>query len=647
MLRKYFVFFLVFAVLVAPKIGAQVTQLDSLKLRIITTKNATEKLRATMDFCNRWESYNPDTLLKYAMQVQQLAQSQNDPKNGIIGHYYYAAFLFQKGKLDSALIVVREVIKNYKALETYNSYYPKFYSLQGNILIRMGKQNEAIKQGYEELEYATKNNDTVGIIAAMASLCNPNLLLGNYQEALNWCLKALSMMQSDFYKKKMSFVYVNTAVVYHHLEQNELERNDYSMYYAKQGVHYAKQGENLSYQVTALMCYAGLLTNKEQYQEADKACSEALAIQKKIGDYFYTNALMGRIAQSYVNSNQLKKALAIALEAKALAMHNNDSSFLTMSCIIANLRDIYAKMHDYKNLSEILQEQANLFEENYNENSSSELAEMQTKYESKQKEATIIQQKYDMARKNYWIYGSLAALLATFIIAFVLFKNHQKTSQLKLKELAIEHERKTTEAISAAKDEERQRILADLHDDVGGGLSSIRMVSDLMITQHEQLQRVNEYALKISGITKDVTQRMNTIVWALNNENDTLQNLCEYIRQYGYTFFENSPITFESKLPENLPEIELSGLQRKDIFLCVKEALNNISKHSEAKNAWVNISVAAKVLSIEVADNGKGIVSENQFGNGLKIMQKRMLELGGSINYVVDGGTKILLVIGI
>jgi len=136
---------------------------------------------------------------------------------------------------------------------------------------------------------------------------------------------------------------------------------------------------------------------------------------------------------------------------------------------------------------------------------------------------------------------------------------------------------------------------------------------------------------------------MNTIVWALNTENDTLQNLCEYIREYGFNFFEDSPIKFTSNLLEAADDIQLSGMQRKNIFLIVKECLNNAYKHSGAKNITVNIALEHERLYFRIQDDGKGINIENPFGNGLRNIKKRMVEINGEVAFTFNNGTLIIL----
>jgi signal transduction histidine kinase len=196
---------------------------------------------------------------------------------------------------------------------------------------------------------------------------------------------------------------------------------------------------------------------------------------------------------------------------------------------------------------------------------------------------------------------------------------------------------------------ERERIIADLHDDVGGGLSSIRMMSDLMSQQGEKesLHSYVTFGHKISLTAKDIAQRMHTIIWSLNSENDTIANFGEYVRQYGISYFENSPIKFTARNVSTLPHnVQISGVKRKNLFLIVKEALHNILKHSHGTEAAVEIFMIGNILYINISDNGHGIpIDENvnavKFGNGLKNMQKRMEEIHGNIIFLGDKGTVI------
>ena len=82
---------------------------------------------------------------------------------------------------------------------------------------------------------------------------------------------------------------------------------------------------------------------------------------------------------------------------------------------------------------------------------------------------------------------------------------------------------------------------------------------------------------------------MNAIIWSMSSSNDSLGNMVAYIRSYSLEYFENTGINCKISIPENLPNIVIGGEVRRNVFLVVKEALNNIFKHSKATE--VNITL--------------------------------------------------------
>ncbi len=118
---------------------------------------------------------------------------------------------------------------------------------------------------------------------------------------------------------------------------------------------------------------------------------------------------------------------------------------------------------------------------------------------------------------------------------------------------------------------------------------------------------ITRYARKISDISRETAQGMNTIIWALNNEHNSINDLCEYIGRFGNGFFENTPTTFHLVIPPGLPDLQLSGAHRKNLFLCVKESLHNVLKHAGAHNAWVDINIEEAYLHVTITDDGRGL----------------------------------------
>lgn len=145
---------------------------------------------------------------------------------------------------------------------------------------------------------------------------------------------------------------------------------------------------------------------------------------------------------------------------------------------------------------------------------------------------------------------------------------------------------------------------------------------------------------RISQSADDVLNNMNAIIWSMNSGNDTLDNLISYIRSYSIEYFDNTPLQCKVNVPADVPEKELTGDKRRNIFLCVKETLNNTLKHSGGSLVTITIQ-ANKSLHIIITDNGNGIDKENirQFGNGLKNIARRMEAIGGTYSIENCNGT--------
>lgn len=232
--------------------------------------------------------------------------------------------------------------------------------------------------------------------------------------------------------------------------------------------------------------------------------------------------------------------------------------------------------------------------------------------------------------------------LVFFLMALSYKSRRQIIEQTKERErLRAENEKKEIEkqlAVYKAQQEERNRISADMHDELGSGMTAIRLMSE--IAKNKMKENTPKELDKISDSANDVLNKMNAIIWSMNSGNDSVGNLVAYIRAYSIEYMENTEMLCRVKIPDNIPEIEVTGDKRRNIFLCVKETLNNILKHSRATEVTIDI-LLHKDLVIKIRDNGVGIDMEKlrQFGNGLKNITRRMEMIGGTYKIENDKGT--------
>ncbi|HEX4371976.1 MAG TPA: sensor histidine kinase [Puia sp.] len=245
------------------------------------------------------------------------------------------------------------------------------------------------------------------------------------------------------------------------------------------------------------------------------------------------------------------------------------------------------------------------------------------------------------------VYYEIGLMLElTFFVLGLAYKNKTEIIETvrEREKLKLENERQELEkqvAILAAKQEERNRISADMHDELGSGVTAIHLMSEII--KSKMKEDTFPEIQKISNSASELLNKMNTIIWTMISSNDSVESLVTYIRIYALEFFENTSIVCHFNMPDPIPAIEINGEKRRNIFLCVKEALNNSLKHSEASNITIDVIINEKLI-ISIADDGIGIDLDNTrlFSNGLKNMKKRMQAIDG--NFIIENkiGTKAI-----
>jgi len=185
---------------------------------------------------------------------------------------------------------------------------------------------------------------------------------------------------------------------------------------------------------------------------------------------------------------------------------------------------------------------------------------------------------------------------------------------------------------------ERARISAELHDDIGGGLSTIRILSET--NKYFSPAGLNIESLdKISTHSKELLQKMTEIVWSLNIKNDSLEQLITYIRYHTVKQFDEVNLLNRFEIPEDIPSITVEGIKRRHIQLLVKESINNIIRHADASFVKASISISDRLV-FTIHDNGKGIhFNSSTRGNGLGNIKSLAEAVHGMVVFENNNGT--------
>jgi signal transduction histidine kinase/ligand-binding sensor domain-containing protein len=240
--------------------------------------------------------------------------------------------------------------------------------------------------------------------------------------------------------------------------------------------------------------------------------------------------------------------------------------------------------------------------------------------------------------KPFWMTWPFIFAVASILILIIVYVVQYFATRKIKKQIALLERQREISII-------RRRIGSDLHDDIGSGLSRLAMMTDTvksMVGNNAQLEGKLD---KIVTHARHMIDQLRVIVWALNPQYDQLENLIAYIHQHMSEFIEEFPVTYNILLPKNIPIIQITPEFKRNVFYTLKEAVHNSLKHSDTDEILIDIVLENDHFIARVTDKGNGFdkAITGASGNGLRFMEKRMNDLGGSLNIISSAGKGTLV----
>jgi signal transduction histidine kinase len=186
---------------------------------------------------------------------------------------------------------------------------------------------------------------------------------------------------------------------------------------------------------------------------------------------------------------------------------------------------------------------------------------------------------------------------------------------------------------------ERARIARDIHDDLGGNLTRIALLSQPAREKIRESQHAANVLSGIYSVAHEGIRALDEIVWAVDPQHDTLDSLVSYMGEYAQSFLAAANIRCFLDFPIELPSWPIRAETRHNLFLAFKEALNNTLKHAAATEVRISLSLQPSAFVLVVKDNGRGFARVAQSpapdetkamgGHGLPNLERRLAAIGG------------------
>ena len=223
--------------------------------------------------------------------------------------------------------------------------------------------------------------------------------------------------------------------------------------------------------------------------------------------------------------------------------------------------------------------------------------------------------------------SALVGVLALALIWIRLLHHKVQTRTAQLQAEIREREHVEQQRALAV---ERARIARDLHDDLGSSLTEVTLLSTAPPGQQITNEEVSGRLDAIADKSRTMVHALDELVWAVDPERDTLSSVARYLASYAEEYLAGLKVACRVQTPPTLPEHSIPGQVRHELFLSVKEALNNAVRHGHATEITFRLNCPGNQLEISISDNGRGFdLASSTPGRGLSNLRTRLQNLGG------------------
>jgi len=544
-----------------------------------------------------------------------VAQAYNDM--GII--YFDMSNFIKALEFYNKAYDIRKKQKDKKGMAALHNKIGILYQKQGNFDKALDNQLKALSL-YKSIEY------DFGISYSLNNIGIVHQNMGNYDAALQFHEKSIILKEKLGDKFGLAGSFVNVGNIY--LIKKEYAKTEK---YYKLAEELSRKIGDKEYLSNTLNNYGSYFIKTNQLNKAVTYIDESLKIREQLKDYKGVVSCMANLADVFARKKQFDTAIVLLTQSLVVA-----DSFATcrpeLPKIYKQLSLVYEDKKDFKSALLMQRKYADRHDSLYTDDLKSTFADLQTKYETAQKEQIIQMQQFELSKKNFWIIGILISLFLIMLLSYSYYRRKQLIQQ-KLRQTEIMQQQDlATKAVIEAEERERKRIASDLHDGVGQMMSAVKM-------------NLSVFESKMEFSTEKEKNSFDNII-ALVDES------CKEVRNVSHNMMPNALLksSLSSAVKEFIDKIDSSKLkvnlyaeglnERLDsnieivLYRVIQECVNNVIKHSGASMLDISLIKDFEGIAVTIDDNGRGFDSsllDKVDGIGLKNIKTRIEYLKGTI----------------
>ena len=635
--RTAYIFLFIFLAqsFIASNSRGQSVNKDSILRIIQQTRYDSVRVLSLLDYGGIFAYENPDTAQYYYRLAKELAQKIKFER-GFQKYVTYQTEIYNiQGKFDSSLQLNTEglaIARNSKD----NVFIGTHLSNTGNVFLYQGNNDSAAFYFMQATRYFEELKDSMKLGMLYSNLAIVFFNLHQPYRAIQYNKQAIQIAEATGDELGVGYASVNLGGAY-----KRISNYDSARFFLEKGLAISVRFKVSDLEKDALISLGFTLIKLGDIEKAERYFLRALELSRHLkSDYGIVSSYEGLASIFYQRSDFItaKRYINEGLDLALKGSFNEELKnlyFLQYEAeqSLGNHKQALIAYRQYSALKDSMS----------NADIQKNISLLDRQYQAERKEKMLLQkdlqinsQKVLLQNKNAWVIISTCAAALMLLLAFAAwgyFRQRRKADQ-------NENELKQLQLSYSVKEEERNRIAGELHDDIGATLSSIHIYSTVAEKSLKENPEKTKIVLQqINNTTRQVMENMSDIVWAMKQEQAGEKSFSNRIKNYGYDLLTSKNIECDYQIDEKAENLLQNLDAKKNILLIVKEAMNNISKYSFATKAEITMHTDASNLYILIGDNGKGFrVGENNHGNGIGSMKSRTIHLGGKFSLQSEPG---------
>lgn len=510
-----------------------------------------------------------------------------------------------------------------------------------------GDYTNQLKYFQQFLLCAQKLNSVKDEAMAYVYMATCHRELEDIEQSFSYAKKAEKLLSGYDYPSTLGSAYALISNYYIDGKTN----NDSAYYYRRQAyLLFKKANNNPRLLISSTLDLVELFHNFRQTDSCKKYLSEIEALVAEMQNPEHMMVFNSYKAQ--VDLFEGKAASAVELLRKARAIADRTDELDDNSQVNRNLALALAADGKIAEAYNVMDSAFDEYSEDLNTEKVRSMTQAQMNFDF-EKERTIAAIELKRQKQLRYFLVGLAALLLLFIgFIFQRYRERHRTSlMLAEKNRIIEKaysdlKEAQQDLIETEKQREAQsirvRIARDIHDEIGSGLTKITLLSDVAKKKSQQTEIADSLS-KITLYSKGISSSLSEIVWAINPGHDNVASLIRYMKATANSLLEDSGINYMPNFPGKEISTAIHPEIKRNIYLIMKEAINNSLKYANAKNIAVNFEIEQNKFKLQIADDGEGFDTSNietsaKSGNGLLNMKQRMAQHCNTLQIISSPG---------